>query len=104
MTIEIERLRHAGRGLVRDEENTDPPPWPQVAAEAVRGLAHLTMTTAPIPAPTVYEVLGKLKDLGLLLPQVLDQLTRGLARSLTVSWTCTTGLASTRRTLSSRRA
>lgn len=82
MTLEIERSRLGGRGLVQDGRSPAEPSWPQVAADAVRSIAHLTMTTAPIPALTVYEVLGDLKQIGHVLPQVLDQLTSGLARSL----------------------
>lgn len=73
---------HEGRGLVgyTDAEG-ESEGWPEVAYEAVRSINHLTQG-GPIPAPTVYEVLGNLKGVGHLLPQALSQLGQGLAQSL----------------------
>ena len=55
--------------------------WPEVAYEAIRAINHLT-SHGPIPAPTVYRILGELKGVGHLLPQALGQIVRGLNRSL----------------------
>jgi len=57
--------------------------WPEVAYEAIRAINHLT-SHGPIPAPTVYRILGELKGVGHLLPQALAQIARGLHRSLEV--------------------
>ena len=51
--------------------------WPEVAYEAIRAINHLT-SHGPIPAPTVYRILGELKGVGHLLPQALGQIARGL--------------------------
>lgn len=48
---------------------------------AIRATNHLT-GQGPIPAPTVYRILGDLKGVGHLLPQALEQLCRGLQASL----------------------
>ena len=52
------------------------------AYEAIRALNHATLGGANLPAPVVYDVLGNLKGVGHLLPQALNQLARGLGRSL----------------------
>lgn len=57
--------------------------WPEVACESIRAINHLT-GHGPIPAPTVYRVLGELRGVGHLLPQALAQMTRGLQKSLEV--------------------
>ncbi len=80
----IENLIHNGRTLTgyTDEEGEDVIGWPEVAYEAIRAINHLTLTSEPIPAPVVYKVLGNLKGVGHMLPQALQQLGDGLARSL----------------------
>lgn len=54
------------------------------AYEAIRAINHATIATdADIPAPTLYQVLGNLKTAGGYgLAQALEQLARGLGRSL----------------------
>lgn len=57
----------------------------QVAGEAtdvVRELAHLTLRGA-VPAPVLYEVLGRLSQIGPALDQTLRQLADALLDSLT---------------------
>ncbi|GAA1772171.1 hypothetical protein [Agromyces humatus] len=51
------------------------------AYEAVRALNHATLATT-LPAPVVYDVLGNLKGVGHMLPQALNQMARGLGKSL----------------------
>lgn len=53
------------------------------AHEALRELAHLTLRGA-IPAPVLYEVLGRLAQIGPTLDQTLRQLGDGLLDSLSV--------------------
>lgn len=55
--------------------------WPEVTYESLRAINHLT-DHGPIPAPTLYRVLGELKGIGHLLPQALEQLSHGLRASL----------------------
>jgi hypothetical protein len=50
------------------------------AHEALRAIAHFTRGTHP--APVVYRILGNLKNLGHFLPQISDQLSQGLVKSL----------------------
>lgn len=50
------------------------------AHEALRAIAHSTRATHP--APVVYRILGNLKNLGHFLPQIFDQLSQGLVKSL----------------------
>ena len=84
-TVEAELRIHNGRTLAR---HTDPDDgqavagWPEMARESIRAINHLTLT-GPLPALTVYDVLGELKGVGHLLPQTLTQLARGLQQSLT---------------------
>ncbi|WP_198414113.1 hypothetical protein [Cryobacterium adonitolivorans] len=52
------------------------------ANESIRDLTHATMLPAQLPAPLVYEVLGNLKGVGSRLPQALQQLAKGLGRSI----------------------
>lgn len=78
----IENLLYGGRTLVGStEEGERVAGWPEVAHEAIRAINHLT-GHGPIPAPTVYRILGDLKGVGHLLPQALEQLCRGLQASL----------------------
>ena len=79
----VEHLLYGGRSLVSfTDEGERIAGWPEVAYEAIRAINHLT-GHGPIPAPTVYRVLGDLKGVGHLLPQALEQLCRGLQASLT---------------------
>jgi len=81
---DIENRVYGGRTLVGHTGNGEQvASWPEVAAEAIRAINHLT-GHGPIPAPTLYRILGDLKRVGHLLPQALDQLGRGLRLSLTV--------------------
>lgn len=48
--------------------------------DSLRAMAHLTRATHP--APEVYKILGNLKNLGSLLPQISTQLAQGLVKSL----------------------
>lgn len=56
----------------------------EAAYEAIRSINHETIfVTGGIPAPVIYRVLGELKTAGGYgLNQALDQLARGLERSL----------------------
>lgn len=79
----VENLLYGGRTLLcHTEEGERVAGWPEVAHEAIRAINHLT-GHGPIPAPTVYRILGDLKAVGHLLPQALEQLCRGLQASLT---------------------
>ena len=81
-TIHLKNLIHDGRCLVGyDDQGEYVASWPEVAHESIRAINHLT-DHGPIPAPTVYRVLGELKDVGHLLPQALAQMTQGLQKSL----------------------
>lgn len=82
MTPRIENLIHNGRTLTgyTDDEG-EHIGWPEVAYEAIRAINHLTFSE-PIPAPTLYRILGELKGVGHLLPQALQQLGSGLTKSL----------------------
>lgn len=85
-TIHVKNLLHDGRCLVGyDDHGEYVASWPEVARESIRAINHLT-DHGPIPAPTVYRVLGELKGVGHLLPQALAQMTRGLQKSLEVYW------------------
>ena len=86
MTVitKVDNLLYGGRTLVGyTDEGERIAGWPEVAYEAIRAINHLT-GHGPIPAPTLYRILGDLKRVGHLLPQALDQLGRGLRLSLTV--------------------
>ena len=50
------------------------------AYESMRAIAHLTRATHP--APEVYRILGNLKNFGIFLPQISEQLAQGLVKSL----------------------
>lgn len=83
MIPDVERRLFDGRSLVG---HTTPAGdgvmgWPELAAESVRAINHLTVA-GPIPAPTLYRILGGLTGVGRQLPQVLAQLARGLEESL----------------------
>lgn len=83
-TIHLKNLIHDGRCLVGyDDQGEYVAGWPEVAREAIRAITHLS-DHGPIPAPTVYRVLGELKGVGHLLPQALAQMTQGLQKSLEV--------------------
>ncbi len=83
-TIHVKNLLHDGRCLVGyDDHGEYVASWPEVARESIRAINHLT-DHGPIPAPTVYRVLGELKGVGHLLPQALAQMTQGLQKSLEV--------------------
>ena len=79
----IENLIHNGRSLVAydDPEDGLVIGWPEMAYESIRAINHLK-GHGPIPAPTVYRILGDLKGVGHLLPQALEKLCRGLRASL----------------------
>ena len=78
----VESHLYGGRALVGyTDEGERIAGWPEVAHEAIRAINHVT-SPGPIPAPTVYRILGDLKGVGHLLPQALEQLGRGLQASL----------------------
>ena len=82
-TVHVENLLYSGRTLVgHTDQGEQVAGWPEVAHEAVRAINHLT-GHGPIPAPIAYRILGDLKGVGHLLPQSLEQLSRGLQASLT---------------------
>ena len=82
-TVHVENLLYGGRALIGyTQEGERVAGWPEVAYESIRAINHLT-GHGPIPAPTVYRILGDLKGVGHLLPQALEQLCRGLQASLT---------------------
>ena len=86
MTVipDIENRLHGGRALVGfTDQGEYVASWPELTYESLRALNHLT-GHGPIPAPTVYRVLGELKGIGHLLPQACAQLARGLEESLHV--------------------
>lgn len=83
-SVHVENRLYGGRTLVGYTEEGEPVAgWPEIASEAIRAINHLT-SHGPIPAPTVYRVLGNLKGVGHLLPQACAQLARGLEESLQV--------------------
>ena len=78
----VENLLHGGRCLVGYYDQGEyVAGWPEVARKSIRAINHLT-DHGPIPAPTLYGVLGELKGIGHLLPQALSQLARGLQKLL----------------------
>lgn len=82
--INVENLLHGGRSLVGfTDKGEHVAGWPELTYESLRAINHLT-NHGPIPAPTVYRVLGDLKGVGYLLPQACAQLARGLEESLHV--------------------
>lgn len=79
---EVERRIHNGRCLLAfDDAGERVIGWPEMAQEAVRAISHLTRGAA-MPAPTLYQVLGDLKEIGYMLPQAVAQLGGGLRASL----------------------
>lgn len=80
----IERRVHAGRGVVSLDDGEPVAGWPEVAYESIRALNHLTSGAEPMPAPTLYRVLGELKMVGHMLPQAFEQMAGALERSLQV--------------------
>ena len=86
MTVipDIENRLYGGRALIGFTDKGEyVASWPELTHESLRALNHLT-GHGPIPAPTVYRVLGELKGIGHLLPQACAQLARGLEESLHV--------------------
>lgn len=86
MTVipDIENRLYGGRSLVGFSDHGEyVASWPELTYESLRALNHLT-AHGPIPAPTVYRILGELKGIGHLLPQACAQLARGLQESLQV--------------------
>ena len=86
MTVipDIENRLYGGRALVGfTNQGEYVASWPELTYESLRALNHLT-GHGPIPAPTVYRILGELKGIGHLLPQACAQLARGLEESLHV--------------------
>lgn len=86
MTVipDIENRLCGGRALVGfTDQGEYVASWPELTYESLRALNHLT-GHGPIPAPTLYRVLGDLKGIGHLLPQACAQLARGLEESLQV--------------------
>lgn len=82
--VNVENLLHGGRCLVGYyDEGEYVAGWPELTYESLRAINHLT-DHGPIPAPTVYRVLGELKGIGHLLPHGCAQLARGLEESLDV--------------------
>ena len=84
MTVipDIENRLYGGRALVGfTDQGEYVASWPELAYESRRALNHLT-GHGPIPAPTLYRILGELKGIGHLLPQACAQLARGLEESL----------------------
>ena len=78
----VENLLYGSRSLVGFTEEGDyVSSWPELTHESLRAINHLT-SHGPIPAPTLYRVLGELKGIGHLLPQACAQLARGLKESL----------------------
>lgn len=78
----VENLLYGGRALVGfTEEGEYVASWPELTYESLRAINHIT-GHGPIPAPTLYRVLGELKGIGHLLPQACAQLARGLEESL----------------------
>ena len=69
-----------GTDRVADTENE----LASTAYEAIRAINHLTIDGKAIPAPEVYTLMGNLKCLGWSLDQALRQISRALAKSLTV--------------------
>lgn len=67
---------------------------PELIDESLRALSHLT-GHGPIPASTLYQVLGELRGIGHLHPQACARLTRA-SRNPGTSWTSTT-IEATRR-------
>ena len=60
----VENLLHGGRCLVGyDDQGEYVAGWPEVARESIRAINHLT-DHGPIPAPTLYRVLGELTGVG----------------------------------------
>lgn len=57
--------------------------WPELAAEAVRAISHITSHGYSMPVPVLYEVLGDLQLAGSRLAQACRQLADGLQRSAT---------------------
>ncbi|MFZ2503676.1 MAG: hypothetical protein WAW88_13515 [Nocardioides sp.] len=75
---------YRGRTLTGyDQEGEHIAGWAEVSYESMRAINHLTLGGA-IPAPIVYEALGHIMGVGLLLPQALTQLGQSLADSLAV--------------------
>lgn len=84
MTVipDIENRLYGGRALVGfTDQGEYVASWPELTYESLRALNHLT-GHGPIPAPTLYRILGELKGIGYLLPQACSQLARGLEESL----------------------
>ena len=80
----VDNQLYGGRSLVGfTEEGEYVASWPELTYESLRAINHLT-GHGPIPAPTLYRVLGELKGIGHLLPQACAQLARGLEESLHV--------------------
>ena len=78
----VDNQLYGGRSLVGfTEEGEYVASWPELTYESLRAINHLT-GHGPIPAPTLYRVLGELKGIGHLLPQACAQLARGLEESL----------------------
>lgn len=81
---DIENRLYGGRSLVGfTDEGEYVTSWPELTYESLRAINHLT-GHGPIPAPTVYRILGELKGIGYLLPQACTQIARGLEESLNV--------------------
>lgn len=56
--------------------------WADISYESIRAMNHITGHSYPIPAPVAYRILGNLKGVGAMLPQLLGQLDRGMVASL----------------------
>ena len=79
---DVEYRLYGGRALVGfTEQGEYVAGWPELTYESLRAINHLT-SHGPIPAPTLYRILGELKGIGHLLPQACAQLARGLEESL----------------------
>ena len=76
----VENLLYGSRSLVGFTEEGDyVSSWPELTHESLRAINHLT-SHGPIPAPTLYRVLGELKGIGHLLPQACASVAGRLFR------------------------
>lgn len=88
MSATIERVLYGDRTITRhydDATGDSVDGWADVAYEAVRAMNHITNSAHPIPAPVAYSVLGNVSGMAGMLPQLCDQLVRGLEASLTAA-------------------
>lgn len=87
MSSNVERILYGDRTLNRyydDATDESKEGWADIAHEAVRAMNHITSGTRGqgIPAPVAYATLGNLRGMADMLPQLFEQLSRGLVQSL----------------------